>query len=445
MERRKNSISVSDGNPAIVKDPKKCVECGHCRAVCAEEINVAGHGIVGREGEKFCIHCGQCAAACPEEAIRVKSEVEMVRDAVKDPEKIVIFSTSPSVRVGIGDEFLEKPGVFSEGKMVSALRSLGADYVLDVTFSADLTIMEEGSELLQRILKQGVLPQFTSCCPAWVKYVETYHPDLIPHLSSAKSPIGMQGAMIKTYFAAIHRLDPKKIVSVAVTPCTAKKFEIRRPELADAGAYLGIEGMRDNDHVITTKELVAWMKEENIEFQRLPEGNFDPILGKGSGAGVIFGNTGGVMEAALRMAYECLTGESPTDQLLHFEPVRGLQGIKEAEVEINGLKIKTAVVYGTANAEKLLTGGHLSEYHFVEVMTCPGGCISGAGQPQHHEIPPTNRIRMSRMASMYKEDASMTLRNSIDNPEIGKIYKDFLGEPLGTRSEQLLHTSYYKR
>lgn len=196
MERRKNSISVSDGNPAIMKDPKKCVECGHCRAVCAEEINVAGHGIVGREGEKFCIHCGQCAAACPEEAIRVKSEVEMVREAVKDPEKIVIFSTSPSVRVGIGDEFLEKPGVFSEGKMVSALRSLGADYVLDVTFSADLTIMEEGSELLQRILKQGVLPQFTSCCPAWVKYVETYHPDLIPQLSSAKSPIGMQGTMI---------------------------------------------------------------------------------------------------------------------------------------------------------------------------------------------------------------------------------------------------------
>lgn len=445
MEKRKNSISVSESNPAIIKDNKKCVECGHCRAVCAEEINVAGRAIPGREGEKFCIHCGQCAAACPEEAIRVKSETEYVKEAVKDPDKIVIFSTSPSVRVGIGDEFLERPGVFSEGKMVSALRSLGADYVLDVTFSADLTIMEEGSELIQRIVQKGVLPQFTSCCPAWVKYVETYHPDMIPHLSSAKSPIGMQGALIKTYFAAIHQLDPTKIIHVAVTPCTAKKFEIRRPELADAGAYLGIDEMRDNDHVITTKELVAWMKEENVEFQKLPEGRFDPILGKGSGAGVIFGNTGGVTEAALRMAYECLTGESPTSQLLHFEAVRGLKGIKEATVDINGLEIRTAVVYGTANAEELLTGGKLDKYHFVEVMTCPGGCISGAGQPQRHEIPPTNRIRTSRMNSMYQEDAAMTLRNSMDNPEIGKIYREFLGEPLGERSEKLLHTTYRQR
>lgn len=445
MGEIKRCISVSDTNPAIIKDKELCTECGHCLAVCAEEIHVAGHKIPGRENEKVCIHCGQCSAACPEQAIQVRKELAGVREAVKNPNKIVVFSTSPSVRVGIGDEFLSKAGVYSEGKMVSALRKLGGDYVLDVTFAADLTIMEEGSELIKRVVSGGVLPQFTSCCPAWVKYVETYHPDKIPHLSSAKSPIGMQGAVIKTYFAAKHQLNPKDIVSVAVTPCTAKKFEIRRPELCDAGKLLNVPEMRDNDYVITTKELVQWMKEAEIDFDTLEEQEFDSILGKGSGAGVIFGNTGGVMEAALRMAYECLTGESPKEALLHFEPVRGLTGIKEASVKIGNLDVHTAVVYGTGNAEKLLTSGDLSKYHFVEVMTCPGGCISGAGQPQRNEIPPTNSIRLSRIASMYAEDARMELRNSIDNPEIGQIYKEFLKEPLSELSEKLLHTEYYKR
>ncbi|MCI5595361.1 MAG: 4Fe-4S binding protein, partial [Lachnospiraceae bacterium] len=346
MDKKTNCISVSDANPAIIKDVNLCTDCGHCRAVCSEEINVAGHAIPGREKEKYCIHCGQCAAACPEQAIQVKKELGAVKSAIKDPKKIVIFSTSPSVRVGIGDEFLTKPGVYSEGKMVAALRKLGGDYVLDVTFSADLTIMEEGSELIERIMtKNKELPQFTSCCPAWVKYIETYHPDLIPNLSTAKSPIGMQGAVIKTYFASKHHLNPEDIISVAVTPCTAKKFEIRRPEMKDAGEMLGFSGMRDNDYVITTKELVQWMKEENIDFDSLEEEKFDSILGKGSGAGVIFGNTGGVMEAALRMAYECLTGESPKEALLHFEPVRGMQGIKEASVTIGDTTVNTAVVY----------------------------------------------------------------------------------------------------
>ena len=240
-------------------------------------------------------------------------------------------------------------------------------------------------------------------------------------------------------------MNPKDIVSVAVTPCTAKKFEIRRPELCDAGKMLHVPEMRDNDYVITTKELVQWMKEEGIDFDTLEEQEFDSILGKGSGAGVIFGNTGGVMEAVLRMAYECLTGESPKEALLHFEPVRGLTGIREAAVKIGDLDVRTAVVYGTGNAERLLTSDDLSKYHFVEVMTCPGGCISGAGQPQRNEIPPTNSIRLSRIASMYAEDARMELRNSIDNPEIGQIYKEFLKEPLSEMSEKLLHTEYYKR
>ena len=441
----KRGLTISTANPAICQDLSLCSNCGHCKAVCSEEINVSGHLIPGRENEKFCINCGQCHAACPEQAIQVRSELDGVRAAVQDPKKVVIFSTAPSVRVGIGDEFLEKAGVYSEGKMIAALRELGGDYVLDVTFSADLTIMEEGSELLRRIMQKGTLPQFTSCCPAWVKYVEIYHPDKIPHLSSAKSPIGMQGALIKTYFAAKHNLNPKDIVTVAVTPCTAKKFEIRRPEMRDAGRMLHDENMRDNDYVITTKELAQWMREEKVDFSALPEGSFDSILGKGSGAGVIFGNTGGVMEAALRMAYECLTGESPKERLLHFEPVRGMTWLKRAEVVIGEHRIRVAVVYGTANAEKFLQSEEWKEYHFIEVMTCPGGCISGAGQPQRNEIPPTNRTRMSRIQSMYQEDQSMELRNSMDNPEIGRIYKEFLGEPLSPIAEELLHTSYYKR
>lgn len=445
MAELKKCISVSDMNPAIIKNNDLCTECGHCISTCNEDIFVAGHTIPGRETEKFCINCGQCSAACPEQAIQVKSEIDFIKEAVNDPSKIVIFSTSPSVRVGIGDEFLEKAGVYSEGKMVAALKALGGDYVLDVTFSADLTIMEEGSELLRRIMTgDAPLPQFTSCCPAWVKYIEIYHPELIPNISSAKSPIGMQGAMIKTYFARKHNLDPLDIVSVAVTPCTAKKFEIRRPEFNDAGKLLRHPEMRDNDYVITTKELVQWMRQEEIDFFALEEIEFDSILGKGSGAGVIFGNTGGVMEAALRMAYECLTGESPTETLLHFEPVRGLDGIKEASIIIAGVTVNVAVVYGTANAEKLL-GTDISKYHFIEVMTCPGGCISGAGQPQRNIIPPSNAMRMSRIQSMYEEDAKMTLRNSIDNPEIAQIYREFLGEPLSELSEALLHTEYYKR
>ncbi|WP_330640600.1 [FeFe] hydrogenase, group A [Anaerovorax odorimutans] len=441
-------VAVSEGNPAIVKDNDLCVECGHCLAVCQEEIGVAGRPQTlgaGAEPELSCINCGQCSAACPESAISLRSEIDLVRREIEDPEKIVVFSTSPSVRVGLGDAFLDKAGTWAEGKMVAALKALGADYVFDVTFSADLTIIEEGCELLSRLLTaSGPLPQFTSCCPAWVKYVETYHPERIGNLSSAKSPIGMQGATIKTYFASKEGLDPAKIVTVNVTPCTAKKAEIRRPELCDAGNVLGCSDMRDNDYVITTKELAQWMKEEAIDFASLSDAAFDSILGKGSGAGVIFGNTGGVMEAALRMAYQSLTGRPPADDLLDFEPVRGLTGVKRASVHIDGKTINVAVIYGTANAEKFLSGD-ISDYHFVEVMTCPGGCISGAGQPQMHCIPVVDDIRKSRIGSMYAEDAKMSLRNSIDNPQVARVYRDFYGSPLGTLSEKLLHTTYHKR
>ena len=436
MERYERCISVKPDNPAIIKDDSLCVECGHCLAACDENTGVDGY---------ICINCGQCSAACPEQAIRVKPEIQQVKDALTDKSKIVVFSTSPSVRVGIGDAFLDKAGVYSEGKMVAAIKTLGADYVFDVTFSADLTIIEEGCELLSRILTgSGPLPQFTSCCPAWVKYVEKFYPEMLPHLSTAKSPIGMQGATIKSYFAAKAGLDPSSIITVNVTPCTAKKAEIRRPELNDAGILLGKPEIRDNDYVITTKELAQLMEEKNIDFASLPDMPFDSILGKGSGAGVIFGNTGGVMEAALRMAYQSLTGEKAPDSLLHFEDVRGMKGIKEASLKIGDSIIKVAVIYGTANAAQFLNGD-ISDYHFVEVMTCPGGCISGAGQPQMHTIPVTDDIRKSRIKSMYSEDERMTLRNSADNPEIARAYSEFYGKPLGELSHRLLHTGYNRR
>lgn len=436
MENYERCVSVSADNPSIVKDETLCVECGHCLAVCQEEIGAAG---------KTCINCGQCSAACPEQSIRVRSEIELVREAIQDPSKVVVCSTSPSVRVGLGDAFRDQPGTWAEGKMAAALKALGADYVLDVTFSADLTIIEEGCELLKRILTGSApLPQFTSCCPAWVKFVESNYPDRIPNLSSAKSPIGMQGATIKTYFAGKMGIDPASIVTVNVTPCTAKKAEIRRPEMNDAGRLLGNPQMRDNDYVITTKELAQWMQEENLDFEALPEGTFDSLLGKGTGAGVIFGNTGGVMEAALRMAYESLTGQKPPSQFLKLEPVRGMEGIKEASVDIGGTTLRAAVIYGTANAARFLEGD-LSGYHFVEVMTCPGGCISGAGQPQLHTIPVTDDIRKSRIRSIYKADEEMTLRSSVDNPEVEQVYREFYKKPLGELSEQLLHTTYYRR
>lgn len=440
-------VSVSDDNPAIIKDMDLCVECGHCLAVCQEQIGVAGKNFdnAGEETAANCINCGQCSASCPEISIKVKSEIDLVRRAISDPTKKVVFSTSPSVRVGIGDAFSKRAGRYVEGKMVSAIRALGADYVFDVTFSADLTIVEEGCELLSRILTgSGALPQFTSCCPAWVKYVEEYYPERIANLSSAKSPIGMQGATIKTYFAAKAGINPLDIVTVNVTPCTAKKAEIRRPELNDAGKLLGAPQMRDNDYVITTKELALWLEEEDIEFEALPDSDFDSILGKGTGAGVIFGNTGGVMEAALRMVYQSLTGKEPSENLLEFKPARGLEGIKEASLDIDGKVLKVAVIYGTANAASFLEGD-ISDYHFVEVMTCPGGCISGAGQPQMNRIPVTNDIRGSRIKSIYSEDRKMPLRNSTDNPEIQNVYAEFYEKPLSQLSEKLLHTSYSER
>ncbi len=438
-------VPIEEDNPSIVRHEEKCIACGMCKNVCTEAIGVHGtYTLEQTGGEAVCIHCGQCANVCPVDSITERYEYMDIREAVKNPDRIVIVSTSPSVRAALGEEFGMADGAFVEGKMVALLRSLGVDYVLDTNFAADLTIVEEASELIERVTKgRGPLPQFTSCCPAWVKFLEMYEPGMLPHVSTAKSPIGMQGPAIKTYFAKKMGLDPKKIVNVALTPCTAKKYEIRRDEMHAAADYYGISGMRDMDFVLTTREMALWAKEEGIDFAALSDSDYDDIMGQGSGSGVIFGNTGGVMEAALRTAYEYITGEEAPQQLYNLQPVRGYEGIREASVQIKDLEVKVAVVYGTANARKLLEKIKSGEkqYHFVEVMTCPGGCIGGGGQPKDI-MKDADQVRKERIASLYQRDEQMQLRKSHENPQIKQIYEEFYGKPLSEMAEKMLHTSY---
>ncbi len=438
-------VPIEADNPSIVRIEEKCIKCGMCKEVCTKEIGVHGTYTLEQTGNQaICIHCGQCANVCPTDSIMEKQEYPQVKQAVLDPDQIVIFSTSPAVRVSLGEAFGMAEGGFVQGKMISLLRALGADYVLDTNFGADLTIMEEASELIQRVTqKTAPLPQFTSCCPAWVKFMELYYPDWLPHLSSSKSPIGMQGPTIKTYFAKKMGLDPKKIVNVAVTPCTAKKYEIRREEMCASGAFHQAEGMRDMDYVITTRELAAWAKEASIDFSALPDSEYDSFLGTASGAGVIFGNTGGVMEAAVRTAYEFLTGQTAPKELLTLTPVRGYEGIREAVLSLPGLDLRVAVVHGTANARTLIEDLRrgLRQYHLIEVMTCPGGCIGGGGQPKDF-LKEKDAVRKARMKSLYARDQAMELRKSHDNPEIRQVYQEFYGKPLSERSEQMLHTRY---
>lgn len=441
-------VPMDEDNVAVVRHEEKCIKCGMCKSVCEEYIGVHGTYTLEETGGKgICIHCGQCTQVCPVDSLTERYEYQDIREAVADPEKIVIVSTSPSVRVGLGEEFGMGAGTFVEGKMVALLRKLGVDYVLDTNFAADLTIVEEGSELIERITKgRGPLPQFTSCCPAWVKFAEIYYPEILPNISSAKSPIGMQGPTIKTFFAKKMGLDPKKIVNVALTPCTAKKFEIRREEMSDAADYLKIEGLRDMDAVITTRELAKWAKEEGIDFASLEDSAYDDYMGEGSGAGVIFGNTGGVMEAALRTAYELITGKEAPAPLLDLQPVRGYEGIREASLDVDGLTVNVAIVYGTANVRKMIERVKSGEkqYHFIEVMTCPGGCIGGGGQPKTM-LPVADDARKARIASLYQRDGSMKLRKSHENESIKKLYEEFYGQPLSELAEKMLHTMYKDR
>lgn len=437
-------VAVDGANLSIERLEEKCIKCGQCARVCSEYLSVNDHYDLEKTKKPICVNCGQCVKVCPTGALIGKNEYKKIAQQIKDKNKVVIVSTSPSVRVGLGEEFGLPFGTFVQGKMIALLRKLGFKYVLDTNFAADLTICEEANELIERIKKGENLPQFTSCCPSWIKFAETFYPEILPYISSCKSPIGMQGPLIKTYFASKKGINPEDIVSVALTPCVAKKMEIRREEMNASGQMLGKSDMRDMDFVLTTTELAQWAKEEGIDFNQLPESDFDKLMGEGSGAGVIFGNSGGVMEAAVRTAYSFLTGQKPSELTLDFKPVRGLEQIKEAEAEIAGVKIKLAVVYGLANARKIIEKVKAGEkYHFIEIMTCPGGCIGGGGQPKHFEQDTIATER--RIDSLYRRDKDMENRSSHENKEIIALYDQFLGERGGEIAKKLLHTKYYDR
>ena len=441
-------VPIEADNPAIRRIENICIKCGQCRDICRDYISVLGYYDLSKTNDTaVCIHCGQCANVCPVSSITETPEMDAVIAAAKDPDKVLIVSTSPSVRVSLGEAFGMQRGSFVEGKMIALLRKLGADYVLDTNFAADMTIVEEASELVERLTTHNKpLPQFTSCCPAWVKFAEIYYPELLPNISSAKSPIGMQGPTIKTYFAKKMGIDPKKIVNVALTPCTAKKFEIRRGEMNASARYLNLPGLRDMDHVITTRELADWAKKADIDFSSLEDSKFDKLMGEASGAGVIFGNTGGVMEAAVRTAYEFVTHEPAPKELYTLEPVRGMQEIREAAVEIGTLHLQLAVIYGTSNVRRFLSMAKESgkHYDFIEVMTCPGGCIGGGGQPKA-DVEERRTMVDSRIESLYKRDAQMKLRKSHENPELKQLYEEFYRKPLSPIAEEMLHTSYTDR
>ena len=365
-------VPVDDANPAIIKNEALCSECGHCFAVCEEEIGVAAKYLLNQREAYQCIGCGQCSASCPEKAITGRPHYKIVKELIQDPEKIVVFSTSPSVRVGFADGFGKEPGTFAQDEMVGALRALGADYVFDVTFSADLTIMEESKEFLERVKSGEKLPLFTSCCPAWVKFCEQKYPELRENISPCRSPQQMFGAVVREYYKDPEKNEGKKIVSVSIMPCTAKKFECTRPEMRDSG-------YQDVDISITVQELAALIRAGGIDFSELPDTPFDDPFGEGSGAGLIFGATGGVMEAALRTVYAVVTGKEM--EHLDYTPVRGFEGIKESQVDLNGRVIKVAVAHGIKNAKILLekVKNGTADYQFIEIMACPGGCIGGAG------------------------------------------------------------------
>ena len=438
-------------NPSIVRDPAKCVKCGRCVKVCAEVQGCAALTYSGRSAgfkvttafdlpmdQTDCVLCGQCSLVCPVGAIVETDYTNEVTAAIQDSSKHVIVQVAPSVRVGLGDEFGMEAGAVVTGKMVTALRMLGFDKVFDTNFSADLTIMEEGSELLKRIREGGKLPMITSCSPGWVTYLEKHHPELIDHLSTAKSPQAMFGAVAKTYYAQKMGWDPHDVVSVSVMPCTAKKYEASRPEL-------GRDGYQDVDYVLTTRELAKLIRYVGLDLSVLPESEFDSPLGTGSGAGAIFGATGGVMEAALRTAYELYTGK--TLPRLEFDAVRGdINAIKEATIDLDGTPLKVAVANGLKNAEELIRRVERGEadYIFIEIMACPGGCIGGGGQPKDKNFS-GDGLRQKRIDGLYARDRQMKLRLSHENPEIKAIYKNFYEKPLSPLAEEMLHTSYIDR
>ena len=450
--------TVDQLTPAIIRDTSKCILCGRCIARCQ---NAHGMSIIGFENRGFqtivappenrslanspCIMCGQCVSVCPTGALMTKPEIRKVDEAFAQG-KFVVVQTAPAVRAALGEEFGMPIGTPVTGKMVAALHRLGFHKVYDTNFAADLTIMEEGTELLGRIQNGGVLPMITSCSPGWINYAEFNYPDLLPHLSTCKSPQQMQGAIIKSYYAEKNGLDPKNIFMVSIMPCTAKKFEKERPELE-------VDGIRDVDAVLTTRELGSIIRRAGIQFEKLPDEDFDnDIIGEYSGAGDLFGVTGGVMEAALRTVYHILTGKER--EAITFESVRGFEGVREASVNMGGMTVNVAIAHGMKNAKVLLDEirAGTSKYHFIEIMGCPGGCINGGGQPivrpcflPHEDRDILDTYRQKRARALYREDERQVLRQSHNNPQVKQLYAEYLGEPNSHKAHHLLHTSYAPR
>jgi iron-only hydrogenase group A len=462
----KKQYTIDISSPSLMKDDGKCIRCQRCVRTCAElqGVNALAVANKGHEmkissffdkpmHEVVCTNCGQCINRCPTGALVERNYIDEVWNAILDPEKHVVVQTAPAVRVGLGEALGLKAGERVTGKMVTALKRLGFDSVLDTDFTADLTIMEEGTELLTRLKmalvdknEKVALPMTTSCSPGWIKYIEHTFPEYLPNVSTCKSPQQMFGALVKTYYAQKRGIDPANIVSISVMPCTAKKYEADRPEMRSSG-------YKDVDYVLTTRELARMIRQAGIRFDKLEDSAYDRIMGDSTGAAVIFGATGGVMEAALRTAYEIVTGREVPFKDLNITPVRGMEGMRTASIKIEGCKpewsflegveLKCAVAHGLVNAGEVMKSVRSGKaaYHFIEVMACPGGCLGGGGQP----IPTDANIRAKRAKAIYEEDMGMPLRKSHDNPEVTAIYKEFLGKPNSHKSHDLLHTHYVKR
>ncbi len=419
-----NAVKISKDNIAIRRIVEECINCGQCKLTCTKK-----EALDFEEDSSLCVNCGQCITTCPTKCLKPFNDISKLEEA-KQNKKICIAYISPATRVTFGEIFNLPYGTFTLSKLVGFLKhNLGFDYVLDTTFGADLTIMEEASELIARLQENKNLPMFTSCCPAWVKYAKCFYPDLLPHISSCKSPIGMMGSIVKTYFTKINNLDKDNIFTVAITPCTAKKYEIT------------LEGNKDTNAVITLYEIAEYIKKNHLKYENIKEDEMDTIFGEGSGAGIIFGNTGGVMEAALRTAYHFLTNK--TLQNIEFTSVRGLDGVREAIVKIKDQTIHVAIVDGMSNAKKLLKSiqENPSKYQFIEVMNCVGGCIGGGGQPLINTLEEL-KIKNARIKGLYQRDQEKNIRSSYENPDIIKLYNDYLEKPLSPKAKELLHTNH---
>lgn len=449
-DKRRFSKTVDfyeDTNVSLTRDSRDCILCGKCIQICKEVQGVEAIGFTHRSsdsricpafeyplGDVACALCGQCANVCPTGAISEHSYIDEVKAAVADPEKTVVVQIAPAVRASIGETQAIPPGSLMTKKLPDAMKQLGFDRVLDTNFAADLTIMEEGHEFLDRLQNGGVFPMITSCSPGWIRFIEFFYPDLLPHLSSCKSPQQMFGAVVKTYYANQEGIDPENLVCVSIMPCTAKKFEMNREGMSDSG-------YKDVDYVLTTRELGKWLNEKHVDLLKCEDKPFDPLMGESTGAGAIFGATGGVMEAALRTVADIVSGEDL--QKVDYDMVRGLSGVKEAQLDINGNIVNIAVANGLGNARKLLEAiaNGTADYHFVEIMACPGGCIGGGGQPK----PAGKSTLQKRVQAIYDADRGLPLRKSHMNPEIQLLYEKFLGEPGSHKSHELLHTTYLNR